>query len=67
MGQKSWGRDMGEEAASLSPSLFPSRLLLTQAGTPLPEMHSSGSLWVEALATRPSVKTLTDHVDEYQM
>lgn len=26
------------------PQPFPSRLLLIQAGTPLPEMHSSGSL-----------------------
>ena len=67
-GTEEEGKRHQEVAASLSPNLFPTpRLLLVQAGTPLPEMHSSASLWVEALATRQSVKTLTDCVDEYQM
>ncbi len=65
-GRKRRGRDSGGRHASLSPNLFHPRLLLVQAGTPLPEMHSSASLWVEALATRQSVKTLTDCVDESQ-
>lgn len=66
-GTEEEGKRHQEVAASLSPSLFHPRLLLIQAGTPLPEMHSSASLWVEVLATRQSVKTLTDCVDEYQM
>lgn len=67
-GTEEEGKRHQEVAASLSPNLFPTPwLLLVQAGTPLPEMHSSASLWVEALATRQSVKTLTDCVDEYQM
>lgn len=57
-GSEEEGKRHQEVAASLSPpSLFHPRLLLIQAGTPLPEMHSSASLWVEASATRQSVKT----------
>lgn len=57
-GQKRRGKRHQEAAASLSLSLFQLRLLLTQAGTRLPEMHSSGSLW--GSECWQAVKTLTD-------